>query len=141
MKFRKYITLVEAAEKGCPPATQDIELNLENRQKAIEEYMYGPANPNEPGDYWERYAEKWNSSVDEVKNMLCGNCAAFDVTSKVLDCIASGIGDEPDVEATMDAGQLGYCQFLKFKCASKRTCSAWVVGGPITDDTVKKSKD
>lgn len=137
--MRKFIRLVEAAEMGCPPATQDIDLNLKNRQKAIEEYMYGPPNPSEPGDYWERYAEKWNSSVDQVKDMLCGNCAAFDITSKVLQCIEDGIGQEPDVEATMDAGELGYCQFLKFKCASKRTCSAWVTGGPITDEKAARS--
>jgi hypothetical protein len=24
---------------------------------------------------------------------------------------------------------------FNFKCASKRTCSAWIVGGPITDDS------
>jgi hypothetical protein len=32
------------------------------------------------------------------------------------------------------AGKLGYCRMLKFKCAAARTCDAWVVGGPITDD-------
>lgn len=136
--MRQYIKIIEALEKGCPPATQDIELNLKNRQKAIDEYMYGPPNPDEPGDYWEKYAEKWKASVDEVKDMLCGNCAAFDVTTKVKDCIAAGIGNEPDVESTIEAGELGYCQFLKFKCASKRTCSAWVTGGPITDEKAEK---
>jgi len=30
------------ADKKCPPATQDITLNLKNRQKAINEYGYGP---------------------------------------------------------------------------------------------------
>ncbi len=34
----------------------------------------------------------------------------------------------------IDAGKLGYCRFLKFKCAAARTCDAWVVGGPLTDD-------
>ena len=28
---------------------------------------------------------------------------------------------------------MGYCKFLKFKCASKRTCDAWVTGGPLVD--------
>jgi hypothetical protein len=32
----------EITEAVCPPATQDITLNLENRQKAIDEYGYGP---------------------------------------------------------------------------------------------------
>jgi hypothetical protein len=49
------------------------------------------------------------------------------------DCIAKGIGSEPgsDPSSTIDAGTLGYCKFLKFKCAAKRTCDAWVEGGPI----------
>ena len=29
----------------CPLATKNLELNLENRQKAIDTKMYGPANP------------------------------------------------------------------------------------------------
>jgi hypothetical protein len=49
--MRNFIRLVEAMEKGCPVATHDIELNLKNRQTAIDEYHYGPANPLEPSDY------------------------------------------------------------------------------------------
>jgi hypothetical protein len=136
--MRNFITIVEALEKGCPPATQDIDLNLKNRQKAIDEYNYGPLNPQLPNDeYWQKLADKWNTDdVESVKESLCGNCAAFDITSKVMNCIEKGIGDI-DAKATIDAGELGYCQFLKFKCASLRTCSAWVVGGPITDDKAK----
>ena len=44
--YRKYINIVEAANKGCPIATHDIDINLKNRQKAIDEYHYGPANPD-----------------------------------------------------------------------------------------------
>ena len=136
--MRNFITILESLEKGCPPATQDIELNLSNRQKAINEHLYGPLNPDEPNDeYWQKLADKWNTDdVDSVKSSLCGNCAAFDVTTKVLDCIEKGIGDI-DAKATVAAGDMGYCQFLKFKCASRRTCDAWVVGGPITDDKKK----
>ena len=32
-------------DKGCPAATQDIDLNLKNRNKAFKEYNYGPADP------------------------------------------------------------------------------------------------
>ena len=78
--------------------------------------------------------EMWKvEELSEVKNMLCGNCAAFDITSKTLDCISEGIGEEEDPEETIKAGKLGYCKFLKFKCAAKRTCDAWVTGGPIED--------
>jgi len=35
--MRNYINIVEAAIKGCPVATQDIDVNLKNRQKAIDD--------------------------------------------------------------------------------------------------------
>jgi hypothetical protein len=133
--MRNIIKIIEALEKGCPPATQDIELNLKNRQKAIDEYHYGPLNPAEPNlDFWQSLADQWKTTdIKSVKSSLCGNCAAFDVSESMQDCIATGIGSEPgsDPHDTVDAGQLGYCKFLKFKCAAKRTCSSWIVGGPI----------
>ena len=133
--MRNYINLLEAIEQGCPPATQNIELNLRNRKKAIDEYMYGPLDPNQPNEeYWNRIADEWNmSDIDQAKSARCGNCAAFDVSDSMQDCIARGIGRESgsDPMSTIDAGELGYCKFLKFKCAAKRTCTAWVEGGPI----------
>ena len=133
--MRNYINLLEAIEQGCPPATQNIELNLRNRKKAIDEYMYGPLDPNQPNEeYWNRIADEWNmSDIDQAKSARCGNCAAFDVSDTMQDCIARGIGRESgsDPMSTIDAGELGYCKFLKFKCAAKRTCTAWVEGGPI----------
>jgi len=133
--MRNYINLLEAIEQGCPPATQNIQLNLRNRKKAIDEYMYGPLDPNQPNEeYWNRIADEWNmSDIDQAKSARCGNCAAFDVSDSMQDCIARGIGSESgsDPMSTIDAGELGYCKFLKFKCAAKRTCTAWVEGGPI----------
>jgi hypothetical protein len=141
MKLRQLLNEVEA--KGCPLPTQNIELNLENRQKAIEKYGYGPLNPNEPNEkFWDKKKEMWQlDSVEDAKKSLCGNCAAFDITTKTLDCIAKGIGDDEGTEDPFDvinAGKLGYCRFLKFKCAAKRTCDAWVVGGPLTDDKTEE---
>jgi hypothetical protein len=136
--MRDLLNILEAVAKGCPPATQDIDLNLKNRQKAIEEYHYGPLNPNEPNEeYWAELADKWNTSdIESVKQNRCGNCAAFDITETMQNCIAQGIGAEPgsNPSDTIDAGTLGYCKFLKFKCAAKRTCDAWVEGGPITGE-------
>ena len=128
--------VAEAADK-CPPATQDITLNLKNRQKAIDEYGYGPLNPDLPNTkFWMKKVDEWNlDSMEEAQQSLCGNCAAFDIRQDTLDCIAQGIdADSPeDAEGVIDAGDLGYCKFLKFKCASRRTCDAWVTGGPLTD--------
>ena len=135
MAMRDVINLLDAMERGCPPATQNIDLNLKNRKKAIDEYMYGPLDPNEPNEvYWAGIAKEWNmDDPEQAKSARCGNCAAFDISDRMQDCIAKGIGSEPgsDPMATIDAGTLGYCKFLKFKCAAKRTCAAWVEGGPI----------
>lgn len=132
------ITKLAQKEKDCPDATQDIELNLKNRQIAINKHGYGPADPSQPNEkFWLKKMKMWKvDDLSEVKNMLCGNCAAFDITSKTLDCIEKGIGEE--ATDTVNAGKLGYCKFLKFKCAAKRTCDAWVTGGPLTDKKDKK---
>jgi len=127
---------LQEAEKSCPPATQDITLNLKNRQKAIDEYGYGPLNPDLPNrKFWMAKQAEWNlDSPDEAKSSLCGNCAAFDQRRDTLDCIAQGIGsDAGEADPTIEAGDLGYCRFLKFKCAARRTCDAWVTGGPLRD--------
>lgn len=129
--------VAEGSGKECPPATQDIKLNLKNRQKAIDEYGYGPLNPDMPNTkFWMKKVDEWNlDSAEEAKQSLCGNCAAFDQRKHTLDCIAQGIDSNSpnDAEGVIDAGDLGYCKFLKFKCASRRTCDAWVTGGPLTD--------
>jgi len=170
----KLSTLLKEAEEEmkCPVATQDIGVNLEHRQKAIDEYGYGPLNPNNPNiKFWKKKMEEWQlDTMEEAKSSRCNNCAAFNITSKMLTCLERGIlsGEKevsvpaPDTEApadnveeqevpvtepetddtegaekdawdTIEAGKLGYCTFLKFKCAGSRTCDAWVVGGPIKD--------
>ena len=133
--MRDLINLMEAVSQGCPEATRSIDVNLKNRQKAIDEYGYGPLDPGQPNDeFWQTKADEWNmDDPGQARTALCGNCAAFDKSPDMLDCIAKGIGTEPgsDPMSTIDAGDLGYCKFLKFKCAAKRTCDAWVEGGPI----------
>ena len=120
----------------CPPATQDIQLNLENRQNAIDNVGYGPLNPAEPNDeFWQEKADRWKTDIEEAKSAVCGNCIFFVRTPKILDCIENGIGlGMQEAEGSIEAGELGYCNALDFKCASKRTCNAWAAGGPITED-------
>lgn len=126
--------LTNLEEGKCPVETQDIKANLANRQQAIDIAHYGPANPKEPNeDYWKAKAGIFKGSVQEAKTMRCGNCAGFNQTSKLLNCIKVGIGI--DAEEVVVAGDLGFCEIFDFKCASLRTCDAWIVGGPITDKT------
>lgn len=121
----------------CPPATGSIEINLANRQKAIDTAAYGPLNPKEPNDeFWQEKATRWSVDVTEAKKSRCGNCVMFIRTPKMLDCIAAGLesGDSSKENAwdAIDTAELGYCEAFDFKCAASRTCNAWVVGGPIT---------
>ena len=134
---------VTAAVGGsCPPATQDIALNLKNRKNAIDTAMYGPLNPDEPNDeYWQALGSEWNVDVKTAKQQRCGNCAVFVVTSSMKDCISQGLTGEnqsDEFDAIDEAGELGYCEAFDFKCASARTCRAWVSGGPIDDNKAKE---
>ena len=118
----------------CPPATQDIALNLKNRKNAIDTAMYGPLNPAEPNEeYWTAIGAEWSVDVETAKKQRCGNCAVFIQTPEMLSCIETGLTDNADEFDAIDAaGELGYCEAFDFKCASARTCRAWVAGGPVT---------
>jgi hypothetical protein len=131
-------SLVADADYGgeCPPATQDIQLNLKNRQNAIDNVGYGPLNPAEPNDkFWQDKATRWNTDVEEARSAICGNCVFFDRRPETLQCIETGIaeGGSGDTSAwgSIDQAELGYCTALDFKCAASRTCNAWAAGGPI----------
>jgi len=117
----------------CPPATQNVATNLLNRSKAIRVAGYGPANPAMPNpEFWRGKAAEWGTTPATARTMRCGNCAAFNVSPRMKTCIARGAGDEgQNPWDFVDAGELGYCMAFHFKCAAARTCSAWVVGGPV----------
>ena len=126
----------------CPPATQDIVLNIENRQNAIDNVGYGPLNPDEANtEFWQDKADRWNITPVEASKSICGNCVFFDRRPKTLDCIETGIAEggsgEQSAWDAIDQAELGYCTALDFKCAASRTCNAWAAGGPITEDVKK----
>lgn len=129
--------------KSCPIATQDIHVNLKNRNNAIKEYGYGPADPSlQNKEFWDAKKAMWKGA--DVSKMRCGNCAAFIQTPQMMNCIINGIDEEgiegyaPDV---VDAANLGYCELFEFKCAGDRTCDAWLTGGPITRDMTEMEKN
>ena len=131
----------------CPKATYDLEENVEYRDRAFKDFGYGPANPNSEDDFfWKLRAQEWNTSLDEAKGMRCGNCAAFIQTPEMMACIVKGIqgeesNDETYAPEVSKAANLGYCELLEFKCAASRTCSAWLVGGPITKPMTKRQRE
>ena len=99
--------------------TIDIPINLKNRQRCIDEAHYGPLNPNEPNeDYWIAKAKMFGGDdVEAAKKAFCGNCAFFNQTKAILDCIAKGIGGQTKEEwDTIEAGDLGYCEAFDFIC-------------------------
>ena len=129
------------AEIGCPPATQDVSVNLKNRQNCIDIANYGPANPNQPDEqYWQNKADQFKTTVEIAKTMLCANCAVFIIKDKMRACIEKGLASEKQIASEMDDAKeivdqadLGYCEMFDFKCAGSRTCDAWVVNGPLKD--------
>jgi len=121
---------------SCPLATKDLKTNTKNRNAAIRAkwIQYGPLNLSDKS-YWRRIAKHWNTTVDVAMNSRCANCVAFDVSPKMLNCIAAG----PVSENIEDAdGILGYCWMHHFKCHSARSCYTWAAGGPITKDSISK---
>jgi len=121
----------------CPKATQDISLNLANRKNCVDKANYGPANPDlDNEEFWIKKAALFNTTTDEAKTMRCGNCAAFVVKEKMLECIQKGIASIKEEDIANDIileANLGYCELFDFKCAGERTCDAWIVGGPLKD--------
>ena len=138
-RIKQYIhqlRMQRADEQQCPAPTQDIKLNLEHRQNAIDTANYGPLDPNLPNEeYWTAKAKMFNDNVDAAKQARCGGCAFFNIKQSMLDCIASGIGFEAGTDPydVIEAGQLGYCEAFDFKCSAQRTCDIWLVGGPVKD--------
>ena len=129
--------LIEAARRvyeslDCPEPTQNLELNTHNRDSAIhaDHIKYGPLNVDVPGDYWQELADHWDTDVEAAQASLCENCAAFDISPRMLDCMPGELQDAD--------GHLGYCWMHHFKCHSARTCRTWAKGGPIVSDSVSE---
>jgi hypothetical protein len=129
----------EEASSDVPIATKDETVNIENRQKAIDEFSYGPEKIDETNDdFWNEKKTKFMvKTVDLAKQKLCGNCAAFNIKTEMIKNLDKGIDKEIDENDVWDADKenRGFCEFLDFKCHAKRTCNSWVEGGPLKDKT------
>ena len=123
----------KATEKlACPRAAGDLKLNTEHRDRAIKakHIQYGPLNLSDK-KYWKDLADHWKTDVSVAKKSKCGNCAAFDISPRMKECMPGDLQD--------DDGHLGYCWMHDFKCHSARTCRTWAAGGPIKTDKVSAS--
>lgn len=130
--IRQLVEAKETTGDSCPAPTQNLELNTKNRNAAIkaEHIHYGPLNLADE-EYWEHLAEHWDTTADVAKQSNCGNCAAFDISPKMQECMPGQLQDAD--------GILGYCWMHHFKCHSARSCYTWASGGPITADDVSQS--
>ena len=124
----------------CPAATQSVELNTQNRDKAIKLFDYGPPNPNEKSLwFWARLAKRWGTpptadGLNGIMKMRCGNCAVFDISVLMQKCLPPvDSEDEYDRATELKGNVFGYCWAHDFKCASMRTCATWAAGGPIEE--------
>ncbi len=95
-------------DEGCPIETKDKAKNEENKLQATEEYNYGP--PTEP-------------------EAICGTCSAFNMSSRILDCLGT------------DSDNVGFCETHRFVCEAEKTCDSWVAGGPLTDESFASHGD
>ena len=119
------------AEFSCPIATQNLETNTKNRNKAIktEHIQYGPMNLTDE-KYWDDLAVFWGTDAAVAKESKCSNCSAFDISPQMQKCMPGRVQED---------GELGYCHMHHFKCHSERTCRTWAAGGPIRTDVISMS--
>ena len=120
---------VTQIQEACPSAIGNIRENSYNQSKAVNEVGYGPLDLDvvEPG-FWEAKANERNTDIATAQTMLCGNCAAFDQSEKIMQCLQQ----QSNAEYALD-NDLGYCQALDFTCTAQRTCDAWM---PEREDPV-----
>lgn len=126
-------TINEGMEKDHYKAIDDVHVNLDNRNHAIDEYGYGPLNPQEKNtEFWKDKADLWKITPEQAKTSRCYNCAAFNKSKEITDRISNSLG--PAGKKITELADLGFCEMFHFKCASSRTCDAWLSNGPIKEE-------
>ena len=98
-----------SGDDSCPIATQEEDVNAINKGQAAVDRKIAYIHPED--------ALKIIKLAEEGK--LCGNCAAFDLTPKMVSC--GGANSQ---------GTVGYCKMHDFSCAAEKTCLTYAPGGP-----------
>tara|TARA_R110002020_G_scaffold36503_5_gene109856 strand:- start:66682 stop:72453 length:5772 start_codon:yes stop_codon:yes gene_type:complete len=91
-----------AVSTECPEATLNPQLSATNEQRAIADTEY--------------------NVTGGTPESACGNCASFDVSQRMKQCMQDG------------GETVGYCWANQFKCDAAAICNKWKEGGPVTDD-------
>jgi hypothetical protein len=112
MGGEEYEEEYEEEYDSCPIATQDEEVNAENRAVAVDEYAYGDATKT-----WEN------------KNAKCATCEYYNMSREILECIDDGLSFPEDMA-------VGYCEKLHFVCAAENICNLWELGAPMVDRNI-----
>ena len=108
-RFLRNLIKEAKGEESCPIATQEKDVNHANKGMAAIDRKIAYMHPED--------AVKILQLADEGK--LCGNCAAFDISDKMIEC--GGANSE---------GTVGYCKMHDFSCAAEKTCLTYAPGGP-----------
>ena len=120
-KYKEFLTKITTEDivnkmsedkHACPKSVGSVDLNTKNRDLTTKKHGYGPLNVDEPGDFWDKIAKQWDTSVKAAKMSLCANCIAFDISPRMKDCMP-GVASDGE-------GELGYCWMHDFKCHSRR---------------------
>ncbi len=102
-------------QKDHYKAIKDVHVNLDNRNHAIDEYGYGPMNPNEKSeDFWQKKADLWDNTIEEAKKSRCYNCAAFNQTPEILKAMGEALGRVGD--KIVETAKLGFCECFFWFC-------------------------
>jgi len=91
-----------AVSTECPEATLNPQLAATNGERAIADAEY--------------------DATGGTPESACGNCASFDVSQRMKQCMQDG------------GETVGYCWANQFKCDAAAICNKWKEGGPVTDD-------
>lgn len=108
-RFIKNIIKEAKGDDSCPVPTQDKKVNAQNKIKAAKNPKIKYGHPSKVKDLRKLSRE----------NKLCGNCAAFDISKKMIKCGGAN-----------KKGTSGYCKMHDFSCAAEKTCLTWAPGGP-----------
>lgn len=87
----------------CPVATVNNDVHHKHRKIAIDQYGYGPENPNNPNvKFWTAKAEVWNLQfTEEARARRCNSCKAFNITSFINSCLEKS-NPAPETEPVSD---------------------------------------